>query len=96
MQTIKNPYKEILIEIEQGFIDHDARIEEGFPAYEFDNETFRACSRLFFSAMMARLFEELENKDMSIVQKCEIATQCGLDISALVEKYTGIITQEMY
>jgi hypothetical protein len=46
--------------------------------------------------MMVRLFQNLENQDISLPEKCQIATQCGLDISALVEKYTGIKTHEMY
>jgi hypothetical protein len=97
MQTIKNPYKEIFIELEQGFLDHSARIEESnIPPYEFDDETFRACCRIFFEAMMVRLFQNLENQDISLPEKCQIATQCGLDISALVEKYTGINTYKMY
>ena len=97
MQTIKNPYKEIFIELEQGLLEHSIRVEEQYiPPYEFDDETFRACSRIFFDAMMVRLFQNIENQDISLSGKCQIATQCGLDVSALVEKYTGINTQEMY
>lgn len=55
MESKKNPYSKILIEIETGLWEHDVRIDNGIaPPYSYNDETFRACLKIFINAILGK------------------------------------------
>ena len=92
-----NPYKESLIVLENGLWDHDLRVEEQHASpYEYDDETFRACIKLFMSSMMWKLWEVQEKNDVEFSIRCDEAESVGNEIKEFVKKWTDIDTRSLY
>ncbi len=91
----KNPYKEILVELEEGLWEHDFRVDVGIASpYEYDDETFKACCKIFMSAMMYKLWNNSHGLSMEFKEK--EAEMCGNELKEFVYKYTGIDTHQLY
>lgn len=87
---MNNPYKEIILELEQGLWEHDFRVKcsKALP-YDYDDETFRACIKLFMSALLKKMWDT--NKATP-----EKAEQCGIFLREFIRDYTGIDTWTLY
>jgi len=88
------PYKNALIEIEGGLIEHAVRVDEGFPPYEYDIETFRACLQIFISALLWRLW--MFNSEKELSEKARIAEECGNKLRCFIMDYSGIDSHNLY
>ena len=87
---MKNPYKEIILELEAALWEHDLRTDElNVEPYDYDDETFRACIKLFMSAMLKKMWDTGE----ATLEKAE---QCGLFLREFIKDYTGIDTHDLY
>jgi len=89
-----NPYGEILKEIEAGLCDHDDRVEDGdAKPYQYTDQEFRACLKIFMAATMWKLWEKMEAK--SIECKAGRAEQLGAELREFILDYTGIDTAKL-
>ena len=89
-----NPYKEVLMEIETGLLEQAVRVDDGYPPYQYDNETFRACTQIFMSALMWKLWESSYDKTMA--EREAMAEKCGNDLRDLIMEHTGIDAHTLY
>lgn len=89
------PYKDVLMELELGLVEHAVRVEEdGFQPYRYDTETFRACAQIFMSALMWKLWEAACEKTLAETES--LAEKCGNELRDLIMKFTGIDTHKLY
>jgi len=96
MKSMKNPYTDILIELEAGLWEHDVRVDEGITSpYSYNDETFRACLKIFMNATMWKLWEHME-KETDKAKRIEKAEKIGKAIQELIIEFTGIDTHELY
>ena len=92
---MENPYKKSLIEIEEGLWDHDERVEDGIAdPYPYDEQTFRACMKIFMEAIAWKLWKVTEG-DPSWLRASK-AKFLGEAIRDLVQKHVGIDTLDLY
>ena len=90
----KNPYSEILIELEAGLWENDARVEEGAEPYEYTDEDFRCCMKVFMGALMWKMWE---NYELSPVEEnIGKAEAMGNELRDIILKYTGIDSRKLY
>jgi len=96
MKSMKNPYADIFIELEAGLWEHDTWVDKGIASpYSYDDETFRACLKIFMNATMWKLWEHME-KERDKAKRMEKAEKLGKAIRGLVIEFTGIDTHELY
>ena len=94
MNEKKNPYAEILIELEGALWDQDIRVSDGIAQpYEYDNETFRACIKIFTSSFLWKIWENVDEKE--IASKWAMAEKAGNDIRSIILKYAGIDSRKL-
>jgi len=95
MKPRKNPYAEILTEIEKGLWDQDIRVDEGIAKpYEYDKDAFRACLKIFMSSLMWKLWE---NKGERGLEEMETrAESVGNELRSLVREFCGIETHDLW
>ncbi len=92
-----HPYSEILQEIEAAFWDQDVRVDEGIARpYTYDDDTFRACVKIFMSALMWKLWEEQERLELNIDKRSNEAVSVGNELYTFIKNWTGINTKELY
>ena len=90
MNEKKNPYAEILIELEGALWDQDIRVSDGIAQpYEYDNETFRACIKIFTSSFLWKIWENVDEKEIASAEKA------GNDIRSIILKYAGIDSHKL-
>ena len=95
MKSRVNPYSEVLLEIEKGLWEHDFLVDENKDVpYEYDDVTFRACLKIFMSAVMWKIWIFMYNKPMS--EKENIAEKVGNILRDIVLKFTGIDSHTLY
>ena len=91
-----NPYSEALQEIEYGLWEHDARVDDGVPPYTYNADTFRACVKIFTSALLWKLWEEQSRLNLDINKRCNEAVEVANELSVFIHNWTGIDTKEIY
>ena len=95
MKPRKNPYAEILREIEEGLWEQDLRVNEGIAEpYEYTDEAFAACIKIFSSALMWKLWENKGERGLEEMENR--AESLGTDIRRLVQEYCRIDTHELW
>ena len=95
MEARTNPYSEVLLEIEQGLWEHDLRVDEGIASpYQYDDETFRACLKIFMSAIMWKLWTFTHGK--SLEERESKAERVGNIFRNVILKFTGIDSHALY
>lgn len=88
------PYGKALVEIESGLWEHDNRVNKGIAEpYTYTDEHFRACLKVFMSAMLWKLWEG-NGENVEIIS--DMAGKMGEDIKEMVNAYTGIDTYDLY
>ena len=53
------------------------------------------CLIIFQTALMDKMYDNQEYDKMSIVDRSNMATQCGLDLRKLIHTYTGLDTHQI-
>ena len=94
MKSRKNPYEEALIEIEHGLWEQDCYVNEGAKPYEYTDEAFRACTKIFMSGLMWKIWKNRE--DRTLKEMSDRVESVGKQIRALVLNYTGIDTHKLF
>jgi len=91
----ESPYGKILIEIELGLWEHDARVEDiNAPPYEYTDKHLRAAMKIFTSVMLWKLWEKRGFK--TLLEQSDSATELGNEIRALVLKYADVDSRKFY
>lgn len=86
---IDNPYSAILQELSWGLWEHDVRVEQSIALpYNYSNEDFRACLKIFMSALMKKAFDFGTDEGT--------AEKIGNELRIFVLTYTGIDTKKLY
>ena len=94
---MRTPYHEALQELENGLFEHDIRVEEqGEPPYEYTDEDFRACMKIFMSSCMWKLWEKQEKENIDIEKRMKQAFAFGNLFYKLVLKHLGIDSHKLY
>lgn len=94
---ITNPYKNILMEIEGGLWDHDVRVDEKKASpYEYDDETFRACIKIFMSSLMQRVYLDQNRLNTSLENRCVEIENVGNEFRKFIKDFTGVDTRKLY
>jgi len=83
----------ILCEIEQTLWDFEFHNPSN-PEYTI--EGFKACVKIFSSAILGKMWELQELENMSINDRVNMAQKVGEEIRKLVKIYTNIDTVELY
>jgi hypothetical protein len=96
LKSLPNPFKEILLELEMALWEHDERVEQGVAPYEYDDETFRACTKVFMSAMMWKLYAEQNRLNLPIDKREAEAYNVGVELKTLIKNWTHINTEDLY
>jgi hypothetical protein len=58
----------------------------------YTNREFMNCLIIFQTALMDKMYDNQEYDKMSIEDRSNMATQCGLDLRKLIHTYTGLDT----
>ena len=61
----------------------------------YTNREFMNCLIIFQTALMDKMYDNQEYDKMSIVDRSDMATQCGLDLRKLIYTYTGLDTHKL-
>jgi len=83
----------VLIGIEESLWDFDVNVTEK-PCYT--QEGFRACVKIFMSAMLDKMWELQQKEGMSLDTSCQMAEKLGAELRSLVKTYTDIDTHKLY
>lgn len=62
----------------------------------FSNESFRAISYIFLTAIIDKLFDLQMNEGIELEDSKKMAESCGNELKKFVKIYTGIDTEEFY
>jgi len=91
----ETPYGKVLIEIEKGLLEHNVRIDEGIAKpYEYTDEQFRACLKIFMEAILWKMWQNAEW--FSLEAATDIAEELGKKIREIVLDFTGIDTHVLW
>lgn len=91
-----NPYGDILLELETGLWEHDYRVDEGAKPYPYTDEQLRACLKIFMSALMWKLWEQMRKDGISVKIGGDTAKKMGEELRSLVLKFTEIDTHKLF
>lgn len=58
----------------------------------YTNREFMNCLIIFQTALMDKMYDNQDYDKMSIEDRSNMATQCGLDLRKLIHTYTGLDT----
>lgn len=61
----------------------------------YTNREFMNCLIIFQTALMDKMYDNQEYDKMSIEDRSNMATQCGLDLRKLIHTYTGLDTHQI-
>lgn len=57
---------------------------------------FRGATKIFMSCLLDKMWERQENKLLSKEEREQQATEAGKEVRALIKKYTGIDSHDLY
>ena len=58
----------------------------------YTNREFMNCLIIFQTALMDKMYDNQEYDKMSVEDRINMATQCGLDLRKIIHTYTGLDT----
>ena len=83
-------YNKELEIIASDILDQNAEAIGNKPNYT--NREFMNCLIIFQTALMDKMYDNQEYDKMSIEDRSNMATRCGLDLRKLIHTYTGLDT----
>ena len=86
-------YNKELEIIASDILDQNAEAIENKPNYT--NRDFMNCLIIFQTALMDKMYDNQDYDKMSIEDRSNMATRCGLDIRKLIHVYTGLDTHNV-
>jgi hypothetical protein len=58
----------------------------------YTNREFMNCLIIFQTSLMDKMYDNQEYDKMSVKERSNMATKCGLDLRKLIHTYTGLDT----
>lgn len=86
-------YNKELEIIASDILDQNAEAIENKPNYT--NRDFMNCLIIFQTALMDKMYDNQDYDKMSIEDRSNMATRCGLDLRKLIHVYTGLDTHKV-
>ena len=86
-------YNKELEIIASDILDQNAEAIENKPNYT--NRDFMNCLIIFQTALMDKMYDNQDYDKMSIEDRSNMATKCGLDLRKLIHTYTGLDTHQI-
>jgi hypothetical protein len=71
----------------------EAKGNENKPNYS--NREFMNTLIIFQTALMDKMWDNQDFDKMSLEDRCNMATQCGLDLRKIIHTYTGLDTHKI-
>jgi len=87
-------YNKELELIATDILDQNAS-KNGSKKPNYSNRDFMNTILIFQTALMDKLYDNQEYDNMDFESRCEMATQCGLDLRMLIHTYTGLDTHNI-
>lgn len=91
--TLTEKITPILIEIESAMIDYDYYVQK---PYNFDNDAFRAITKMFLNALLDKMWALQESEMMEMSDRCNMSENAGNELRKLIKTFTGIDSYEFY
>lgn len=85
-------YNKELEIIASDILDQNAEAVGNENKPNYTNREFMNCLIIFQTALMDKMYDNQEYDKMSIEDRSNMATQCGLDLRKLIHTYTGLDT----
>lgn len=83
----------VLVEIENTLWEFDLNVSK--PA-EYTDDGFKAAVKIFFSAMMDKLWKLQQEENMPIPDRYVMSNKMGEEINRLIKIYTNYNTKDFY
>lgn len=87
-------YNKELEIIASDILEQNAEAVGGENKPNYTNRDFMNCLIIFQTALMDKMYDNQEYDKMSIEDRSNMATQCGLDLRNLIHIYTGLDTHK--
>ena len=87
-------YKKELEIIASDILDQNAEAIGNENKPNYTNREFMNCLIIFQTALMDKMYDNQEYDKMSIEDRINMATKCGLDLRKLIHTYTGLDTHK--
>jgi hypothetical protein len=88
-------YKKELELIADDIIKQNAEAKGNENKPNYSNLDFLNCVIIFQTALMDKMYNNQDYDDMDIINRYEMAKQCGLDLKNLIHTYTGLDTHKI-
>ena len=83
------------IEIIANAIIEQRASEKGVEKPNFSNRDFMNTLLIFQFALMDKMYDVQDSDKMSLENRGEMATKCGMDLRKLIHTYTGLDTHKV-
>ena len=88
-------YEKVLEVIVSYILEQNAEAVGNENKPNYTNRDFMNCLIIFQTAMMDKMYDNQEYDKMSIENRINMATKCGLDLRKLIHTYTGLDTNNI-
>ena len=88
-------YNKALEIIASDILDQNAEAIGNENKPNYTNREFMNCLIIFQTALMDKMYDNQEYDKMSIEDRINMATRCGLDLRNLIHTYTGLDTHQI-
>ena len=87
-------YKKELEIIASDILDQNAIAVGNENKPNYTNREFMNCLIIFQTALMDKMYDNQEYDKMSLEDRSNMATKCGLELRKLIHTYTGLDTHD--
>jgi hypothetical protein len=88
-------YKEQLEVIANDFLEQNSTATGGENKPNYTNREFMNALIIFQTALMDKVYDNMENDNMEAQDRLSMAEKCGLDLRKLIHTYTGLDTHNL-
>lgn len=88
-------YEKVLEVIASYILEQNAEAVGNENKPNYTNSDFMNCLIIFQNALMDKMYDNQEYDKMSIENRINMATKCGLDLRKLIHTYTGLDTNNI-
>lgn len=88
-------YEKVLEVIASYILEQNAEAVGNENKPNYTNRDFMNCLIIFQNALMDKMYDNQEYDKMSIENRINMATKCGLDLRKLIHTYTGLDTNNI-
>lgn len=88
-------YKKELEIIATDFLNQNSEAISNENKPNYSNRDFMNCLIIFQTALMDKMYDNMDYDDMSVEDRILMSNQCGLDLRKFIHTYTGLDTHEI-